>query len=309
MSLDHVKVHYNSAQPAQLNALAYAQGTDIHIAPGQEQHLPHEAWHVVQQAQGRVQPTMQMKDGVPVNDDAGLEHEADVMGAKALAPAAQLVQRKLQAKVNNAGSKLLQMMLEKTGIVEGVFQDGRYPDLIFTLDADKTDEWGENVYIVTGKGLKNSARVTNEGELYNNIDNDGATWEPLMEGDEHTVDSYLSKKLDTIAEVYHGERCHECATDMQDAFIKSGGSIVYEIEAESGNPIKVMGSRVRNHYVNVFKGRVYDSSTGGKGVQPEEYMKKLQSENEGDVLKMKEASPYGTQKKVLDKDSKSFDEK
>lgn len=83
MSMDHVKVHYNSPQPAQLNAHAYAQGSDIHVAPGQEQHVPHEAWHVVQQAQGRVQPTMQMKAGVPVNDDAGLEHEADVMGAKA----------------------------------------------------------------------------------------------------------------------------------------------------------------------------------------------------------------------------------
>ena len=84
LSMDHVRVHYNSSQPAQLNALAYAQGTDIHVAPGQEQHLPHEAWHVVQQAQGRVQPTMQMKDGVPVNDDQGLEREADAMGAKAL---------------------------------------------------------------------------------------------------------------------------------------------------------------------------------------------------------------------------------
>ena len=84
LSLDHVRVQYNSAQPAQLNALAYAQGSDIHLAPGQERHLPHEAWHVVQQAQGRVRPTMQIKDGVPVNDDVGLEREADVMGSKAL---------------------------------------------------------------------------------------------------------------------------------------------------------------------------------------------------------------------------------
>jgi len=89
LSMDAVRVHYNSSQPPQLNALAYAQGTDIHIAPGQEQHLPHEAWHVVQQAQGRVQPTMQMKDGVSVNDDAGLEHEADVMGAKAVVSGSQ----------------------------------------------------------------------------------------------------------------------------------------------------------------------------------------------------------------------------
>ena len=61
MAMDHVKVHYNSSQPAQLNAHAYAQGNEIHVAPGQERHLPHEAWHVVQQAQGRVKPTMQMK--------------------------------------------------------------------------------------------------------------------------------------------------------------------------------------------------------------------------------------------------------
>jgi hypothetical protein len=89
LSMDHVRVHYNSSQPAQLNAQAYAQGGDIHLAPGQERHLPHEAWHVVQQAQGRVRPTMQMKDGMAVNDDVGLEHEADVMGARAAMSVAQ----------------------------------------------------------------------------------------------------------------------------------------------------------------------------------------------------------------------------
>ncbi len=89
MSLDGVKVHYNSSAPAQLHAHAYAQGTNIHVAPGQEKHLPHEAWHVVQQKQGRVQATKQMKGEVPVNDDAGLEKEADVMGAKAVQMAAK----------------------------------------------------------------------------------------------------------------------------------------------------------------------------------------------------------------------------
>ena len=53
-SMDDVKVHYNSEKPAQLQAHAYAQGTDIHLGAGQEKHLPHEAWHVVQQKQGRV---------------------------------------------------------------------------------------------------------------------------------------------------------------------------------------------------------------------------------------------------------------
>jgi hypothetical protein len=84
MDLSDVKVHYNSAQPAQLNAHAYAQGNQIHVASGQEKHLAHEAWHVVQQKQGRVKPTKQLKSAVPVNDDQHLEKEADVMGAKAL---------------------------------------------------------------------------------------------------------------------------------------------------------------------------------------------------------------------------------
>lgn len=83
-SMDDVKVHYNSSKPAELQAHAYAEGTDIYIGPGQEEHLPHEAWHVVQQKQGRVKPTLQMEGGVDVNDDKGLEKEADVMGGKAL---------------------------------------------------------------------------------------------------------------------------------------------------------------------------------------------------------------------------------
>jgi len=83
MDLGEVRVHYHSEKPAGIGAHAYTRGTDIHVAPGQEAHLPHEAWHVVQQAQGRVRPTFQLKDAV-VNDDAGLEAEADTMGKRAL---------------------------------------------------------------------------------------------------------------------------------------------------------------------------------------------------------------------------------
>lgn len=82
-NMDDVRVHYNSAKPAQLNAQAYAQGTEIHLANGQEKHLAHEAWHVVQQKQGRVKPTKQLRSKVAINDDKALEKEADVMGEKA----------------------------------------------------------------------------------------------------------------------------------------------------------------------------------------------------------------------------------
>lgn len=83
LSLHDVKVHRNSDKPAQLQAHAYAQGTDIHLGPGQEKHLPHELGHVVQQKEGRVKPTVQLKDKVNINDDSGLEKEADVLGQKA----------------------------------------------------------------------------------------------------------------------------------------------------------------------------------------------------------------------------------
>lgn len=84
VSLNDVKVYRNSDKPAQLQAHAYAQGTDIHLGPGQDQHLPHEAWHVVQQKQGRVKPTVKVNGDVPVNDSPSLEEEATTMGQKAL---------------------------------------------------------------------------------------------------------------------------------------------------------------------------------------------------------------------------------
>ncbi|WDE14472.1 DUF4157 domain-containing protein [Thalassomonas haliotis] len=82
VDLSGTRVHRNSAKPAQVNALAYTQGQDIYVAPGQDQHLAHEGWHVVQQLQGRVKPSREV-NGQSINDDSALEHEADVMGAKA----------------------------------------------------------------------------------------------------------------------------------------------------------------------------------------------------------------------------------
>jgi hypothetical protein len=116
MSMDNVQVHYNSAKPAQLNALAYAQGSDIHVGPGQEQHLPHEAWHVVQQAQGRVQTTKQLKGGVAINDDKGLEHEADVKGRQAMQAAGRGMSTSKSVRAAHTSAAL-----QRRGVVQGVF--------------------------------------------------------------------------------------------------------------------------------------------------------------------------------------------
>jgi len=133
-SLDDVKVHYNSTEPAQLQAFAYAQGTNIHVGPGQEKHLPHEAWHVVQQKQGRVKPTLQMKEDVAVNDDKDLEREADVMGDKALQGSAPLQaahqhQNIVQQVTDNGGNtasqhlKVGKLYQSETSHAEGAFAD------------------------------------------------------------------------------------------------------------------------------------------------------------------------------------------
>lgn len=78
LPMDDVRVHYNSDKPAELGALAYTQGTDVHIGPGQEEHLEHELVHVVQQKQGVVQPTEVFRN-LPINDSPALESKADTL--------------------------------------------------------------------------------------------------------------------------------------------------------------------------------------------------------------------------------------
>jgi hypothetical protein len=147
--LNDVRVHYNSSRPAQLNAFAYAQGNDIHLGPGQEKHLPHEGWHVVQQRQGRVAPTRQMKGGPAINEDASLEKEADQMGD---AIAKGIIQQQSFpggsfASANPVQQKVIQR-LKKVPTNFGVFETTKFADaehrgveitLLFNPDKSKVD--------------------------------------------------------------------------------------------------------------------------------------------------------------------------
>ncbi len=86
----NVQIHENSSSASDNGALAYAQGDQIHFAPGQYQPdtqsgqelIGHELAHIVQQREGRVQATS-TANGMPINDDKALEKEADELGAKA----------------------------------------------------------------------------------------------------------------------------------------------------------------------------------------------------------------------------------
>lgn len=79
VSMAGVRVHYNSAEPALVEAAAFARNGEIHLGPGMAHLLPHEAWHVAQQRQGRVSATTDI-NGQKVNDDDSMEQEAERMG-------------------------------------------------------------------------------------------------------------------------------------------------------------------------------------------------------------------------------------
>ena len=76
VDLSDVRVHNHSAAPAALGAAAFTRGNDIFLGHEGDRHLAHEAWHVVQQREGRVPATAQVL-GLSANDNPDLEHEAD----------------------------------------------------------------------------------------------------------------------------------------------------------------------------------------------------------------------------------------
>ncbi len=78
--LSDVRVHYNAAEPARIDAHAYAKGKDIYIAPDQEKHLPHEAWHVVQQKQRGIEEVQAKKK--KKKEPSPSESEADSVSKK-----------------------------------------------------------------------------------------------------------------------------------------------------------------------------------------------------------------------------------
>ena len=77
VSLRDVKIHYNSHKPEQLQALAYTQGNQVYLGPGQEKYIYHELGHVIQQKQGRVKPNCIMNKMMLNNQDA-LEKEGKI---------------------------------------------------------------------------------------------------------------------------------------------------------------------------------------------------------------------------------------
>lgn len=85
-----VRIHKESPVASDIGALAFTQGNDVSFAPGQFKPdttaglelIGHELTHMEQQENNRVQADTEI-NGMAVNTDPSLEHEADVKGAMA----------------------------------------------------------------------------------------------------------------------------------------------------------------------------------------------------------------------------------
>lgn len=173
-SMDDVRIHYNSSKPSRFRALGYTQDNHVYLKSGQEKHLGHELWHVVQQKQGRVMPTGQI-NGLTMNNSAKLEHEADLFGTKAAQFKPEEPQRILSVSTKQ-GSGVLQCLREEDQVYDtlracyeadlhkqdinwliGVFTD----DSILDIDISHYDQWNdvrENIKALVKKSFSDNPR-------------------------------------------------------------------------------------------------------------------------------------------------------
>jgi hypothetical protein len=251
VSLDNVKVHYNSAQPAQLSALAYARGTDIHVAPGEERCLPHEAWHVVQQAQGRVKPQVQMKDAVPINDEQGLEREADVMGQRAAA-AGHVAVFSRRSQVERAEVHPPRDVIQPWWDQYGKFQMGAKPSPIdeweqFEFGPSKQVRWRPKKGTATGleaqaQELKAKEENKNKMELAEKA------------ADERALD-WEAKSTDYKA-IFYEDPAHILYTQDSIASTFTSGKTIQSLVTALKNGT-VLPSSVEPIMVELFDGKLY----------------------------------------------------
>jgi hypothetical protein len=193
VDLSDVRVHRNSSKPDRMNALAYTQGRDIHLGPGQEHHLPHEAWHAVQQKQGRVAPTTRAMGGA-FNNYVGLESEADRMGNKAMSAEA-LPQRAARISEGpSSGQGVFQRKVKITGLTEEKRKaflgkiNASATGIQFQMNASGFLERVENAIIPTREYSKQLIAAIDDAQTVNlNL---------ISQDDAVFIDSFASGKVD-----------------------------------------------------------------------------------------------------------------
>lgn len=173
-----VNFETNSSKATDLGALAYAQGEEVHFAPGQfnpgstagQELIGHELAHVVQQREGRVQANAQAK-GVGVNNDSGLESEADRVGRAA---ASADVSATTQLKEANNSSNVVQRFSFMDDVVGPLSNNALGAGVgLFNAALDPISTMGKVSSVLNGTpmdhlvsggmGLRNAARSVPSG--------------------------------------------------------------------------------------------------------------------------------------------------
>lgn len=205
MSLDDVRIHYNSARPAQLNALAYTQGTNVYLGAGQEKHLSHELGHVIQQKRGLV-PVSRWLNGLPLNDDARLEAEADRLAryqnpAQPAGLPSNIVQRKMDAEVALVPKVIKNILFSPEDLmVDTVKLSGRADTGLETKDGQKT----QGDHIIADVLVKKYQKVMCRGQILSNVFNFYRNITNEMKYENAIADKYMQRmpkeKRDQIQE-------------------------------------------------------------------------------------------------------------
>ena len=193
-----VRVH-EGPQASQLGAVAYAQGTDLHFAPGQynpgtmsgDSLIGHELTHVQQQRAGRVS-TPQGK-GAPIVADHALEAEADRAGDRAARgepvgeslSSASVTSGAIQRKEGNAPAVApvaehgpdtfgLGGYLAKLKAQTGVSADmGKYAEAKLGVTTPPIPQLGGGAIKIEGEGRYLTSKEGNELEISLHL---GVTW-------------------------------------------------------------------------------------------------------------------------------------
>ncbi len=232
-SMDDVKVHYNSTKPAQLPALAYTQGTNIYVAPGQEKYLAHEAWHVVQQKQGRVKGTKRQPREEEVNEERGLETEAEDWGKRAAEAGKKSRRVKTKKEKGREGSRVGQREREVPRMAKKPIQKKFKGKICNTLrDAKKEIQDIEGKNWVDETAMDDDKKPVLEG-LLRDPDSDYDTWKDLQAAVEDQFTSEVTMAEEGGAK---DQPMGEGALNVKGAGPVAGtGGATSEFEAGQGN--------------------------------------------------------------------------
>ncbi|MCB9230097.1 MAG: DUF4157 domain-containing protein [Bacteroidia bacterium] len=233
----NVNVHQNSQSATDMGALAYTQGNDVHFAPGQfkpdtrsgQELIGHELTHVVQQRQGRVTPTTQAK-GLAVNDDRGLEAEADQMGAKAAR--GEVVQNKSangSAKAGVTQRKVVQMATDQ------VAHYGTYKPVNYGINSA-----GNKLQASIAFEPNDQVSATKIGftqSIYKNIEGANVVIDPAARNRMVTEGDEAGNRIDRISS--RNTPIYGSSDLGQTAGVQDGLSATPETNNTSGNPTQL----------------------------------------------------------------------